>query len=140
MSRLGLFSLGSSLPQGEAIAVSQCLQEGCNKVRGKCFNRSCCDRRSSNGFKLREDWYRLDIRREFHTVKVVKHWIGLPSDEGDVPPLEIFNTRLDGALSSLAGDGPVLCRGWTGQCSKVLSLPINSMILCLDVLGSQRGP
>lgn len=60
-----------------------------------------CGRRRGNGFKLKEGLYKLDIRREFHTMRVVKHWVRLPTDVGDVPPLEILNTRLDGALSSL---------------------------------------
>lgn len=72
-------------------------------------------------------------------MRVVKFWIRLPTEVGDVPPLEIFNTRLDGALSNLAEDLLVLCRGWIGQHLKVLSHPNNSMILCLDVWGSQRG-
>jgi len=32
---------------------------------------------------------------------VVKHWPRLPREVGDVPSLEIFKARLDGALSNL---------------------------------------
>lgn len=35
------------------------------------------------------------------TVRVVRHWKKLPRDVVDVPSLEVFKARLDGALSNL---------------------------------------
>ncbi|KFR13914.1 hypothetical protein N306_05869, partial [Opisthocomus hoazin] len=54
-----------------------------------------------NGFKLREGRFRLDIRRTFFTVRVLKHWNRLPREAVEVPALETFKARLDGALSNL---------------------------------------
>ncbi|KFP96650.1 hypothetical protein N329_03585, partial [Haliaeetus albicilla] len=54
-----------------------------------------------NGFKLKEGRFRLDVRKKFFTVRVVRHWNRLPGDAVDVPSLEVFKARLDGALSNL---------------------------------------
>ncbi|KFZ48637.1 hypothetical protein N321_02507, partial [Antrostomus carolinensis] len=54
-----------------------------------------------NGFKLKEGRFRLDIRKKFFTVRVVRHWNRLPKEAVDAPSLEVFQARLDEALSSL---------------------------------------
>ncbi|KGL97679.1 hypothetical protein N301_16039, partial [Charadrius vociferus] len=54
-----------------------------------------------NGFKLGEGRFRLDIRKKFFTVRVVRHCNRLPREAVDAPSLEVFKTRLDGALSNL---------------------------------------
>ncbi|KFP12566.1 hypothetical protein Z169_14871, partial [Egretta garzetta] len=54
-----------------------------------------------NGFKLNQGRFRLDIRKKFFTMRVVKHWNRLPRDIVEAPSLEAFKARLDGALSNL---------------------------------------
>ncbi|KFP10355.1 hypothetical protein Z169_12151, partial [Egretta garzetta] len=45
--------------------------------------------------------FRLDRRKKFFTMRVVKHWSGLPREAVEAPSLEAFKARLDGALSNL---------------------------------------
>ena len=65
------------------------------------FSRTCCDSTRSNGFKLREGRFRLDIRKKFFTIRVVKHWNRLSREVVEAPSLEIFRARLGWALSNL---------------------------------------
>lgn len=56
-----------------------------------------------NGFKLEEGGFRLDIRRKFSTVRVVRHWDRLPRNVVDALSLEgtPFKVRLDWALGNV---------------------------------------
>ncbi|KFQ11549.1 hypothetical protein N330_12771, partial [Leptosomus discolor] len=54
-----------------------------------------------NGFKLEAGRFRLDIRKKFFTIRVVKHWNRLPREVVQAPSLETFKIRLDGALGNL---------------------------------------
>jgi len=61
----------------------------------------CSDRTKGNDCKLKEGRFRLDIRKKFFTMRVVKHWNSLPREAMDAPSLAVFKARLDGALSYL---------------------------------------
>ncbi|KAK4817017.1 hypothetical protein QYF61_025937 [Mycteria americana] len=67
----------------------------------KLFSRACCKRTRGKGFKLKEGIFRLDIRKTFFMMRVVKHWNRLPREVVDAPSLETIKVRLDGALSNL---------------------------------------
>jgi len=54
-----------------------------------------------NGFKLKDSRFRLDVRRKFFTVRLVRHWHRLSREVVAAPSLEVFKARLDGALSNL---------------------------------------
>jgi len=65
------------------------------------FTRLCSDRTRRNGSKLKEGRFKLDIRKKFFTMRVVKHRNRLPREAVDAPSLAVFKARLDGALSNL---------------------------------------
>ncbi|KFO82796.1 hypothetical protein N303_15261, partial [Cuculus canorus] len=54
-----------------------------------------------NGCKLERDRFKLDIRKNFFTMRVVRHWNRLPREAVDAPSLKVPKARLDGALGSL---------------------------------------
>ncbi|KFP23785.1 hypothetical protein N325_05088, partial [Colius striatus] len=53
------------------------------------------------GVKLKEGRFRLNIRKNFFTIRVVEHWNKLPRETVNALSLETFKVRLDGTLSNL---------------------------------------
>jgi len=54
-----------------------------------------------SAFKLKVQKVRLDIRKTFFTIRVVRLWNRLPREMVNASSLVIFMVRLDGALSNL---------------------------------------
>ncbi|KFV43421.1 hypothetical protein N341_09584, partial [Tyto alba] len=50
-----------------------------------------------NSFKLKEGRFRLDRRKKFFPVRVVRHWHRLPREAVAGAPLAGSKARLDGA-------------------------------------------
>lgn len=61
----------------------------------------CSDRASSSGFKWEEGRFRLNRRKAFVTMRVLRHWSWLPMEAVVTPRLDLFRVWLDWALSNL---------------------------------------
>jgi len=97
---LRLFSLEKRRLWGDLRAAFQYVKGAYMKAGEGVFTRTRSDRRRGNGFKLKEGRFRLDIRKKFFTMRVVRHWNRLPREPVDAPFLEVFKARLDGAWSN----------------------------------------
>lgn len=72
-------------------------KETCKKA-GEVFIGNCSGRTRRNGYKLKKGKSRLDIMKEFFTVRVVKH--RLSSKVEDAPVLTVFKARLGWGLNN----------------------------------------
>ncbi|KFV41449.1 hypothetical protein N328_00889, partial [Gavia stellata] len=100
LRELELFRLDKRRLRGHLIAAFQYLKEAYKKAGEGLFTRAYSDRTRSDAFKLKDGKFRLDIRKKFFTMRVMRYWNRLSRKVVDAQTLGVVN-RLDWALSNL---------------------------------------
>uniref|UniRef100_A0A8B9FYM6 Reverse transcriptase domain-containing protein n=1 Tax=Amazona collaria TaxID=241587 RepID=A0A8B9FYM6_9PSIT len=101
LRKLGLFILEKKRLRGDLIAAFQYLKGTYKDAGERLFMRDCGERTRSNGFSLKQGKFRLDMRKKFFTVRVVRPWNRLRKEVVNASSQAVFKAGFDVALDGM---------------------------------------
>lgn len=87
--------------RGNLIHAGKHLKGGCNKQGARLFSLMPSDRIRDHGHKLKHWRFPVNMGKYFFTMRVTKHWHGVPREAVESPSLKVFKSHVDTVQNTL---------------------------------------